>query len=424
MGDEKEPPEASTSGSSLGRCVNAGFDRLVLTAYVPVRAEILDKLVRAKEHPGSFQSDDTLSSGHEIEPHALFSGVDGAEPTAPFWDPPVSLMPHGSQSGYSFILKNPYLDLKVSSYDTDRVDDVRNEDYPRPTVILDFSAHLLWSERLGGQHPDTVREFVEWLGSDLAVDGWELGSLGVSRVDLCGDFAGDLGDRLRAVRRSSYTFDEAFKSDSKSWNSYTTRGVFTGVDTGKNPKLRIYHKPQEIRDQSNKSFFYELWDMEPPEDPGDLPDVWRVEFQLSKETLDRFGYRSYESIFHDRGEIWRELTSEKFTFLDNEKLHLKNRYDIPTDPVWNEAVIPAWDDVPTDQTHTDPIRVPDRDQLLKQVAGTAETLMATMNGELDGDPLDQFGELLMEIMQQRYDTASVDQGFREAVEEIARERGW
>ena len=50
--------------------------------------------------------------------------------------------------------------------------------------------------------------------------------------------------------------------------------------------LRVYNKTDEIKEASQKTWFFPLWG-------GLTENVWRVEWQVRKETLKRFGLRNW-----------------------------------------------------------------------------------------------------------------------------------
>lgn len=56
--------------------------------------------------------------------------------------------------------------------------------------------------------------------------------------------------------------------------------------------LRVYNKSDEIVEASKKYWFYLLWQDE-------RENVWRVELQVRKETLKRFGLRTFQDLFDD-----------------------------------------------------------------------------------------------------------------------------
>lgn len=88
--------------------------------------------------------------------------------------------------------------------------------------------------------------------------------------------------------------------------------------------LRIYDKVAEIEEQSGKSWFFELW--------GVAENVWRIEWQTRKDTLKRFGIRTFDDLQDGQGDLLRYL-AEEHTSLRNESDD-SNRSRWPLHPLW------------------------------------------------------------------------------------------
>lgn len=69
--------------------------------------------------------------------------------------------------------------------------------------------------------------------------------------------------------------------------------------------LRIYDKVAEIKQQSGKTWFYKLW----WQDSG----VWRIEWQIRKNILRRFGIRTFADLNDQQGDLLRYLAGEHTT---------------------------------------------------------------------------------------------------------------
>lgn len=69
--------------------------------------------------------------------------------------------------------------------------------------------------------------------------------------------------------------------------------------------LRIYSKLDEIEEKSAKTWFHDLW--------GVSDKVWRIEWQVRKEILHRFGIRTFESLAERQGDLLRYLVNDHTT---------------------------------------------------------------------------------------------------------------
>lgn len=67
--------------------------------------------------------------------------------------------------------------------------------------------------------------------------------------------------------------------------------------------LRVYNKSDEILESSGQYWLYLFWQEQ-------TENVWRVEWQVRKETLKRFGLRTFEDLFEGYGDVLRYLISE------------------------------------------------------------------------------------------------------------------
>lgn len=80
----------------------------------------------------------------------------------------------------------------------------------------------------------------------------------------------------------------------------------------------------EIEEQSHKTWFYKLW--------GETENVWRIEWQIRKDVLKRFGIRTFADLQDGQGDLLRYLSAEHTT------LRIKgddsNRSRWPLHPLW------------------------------------------------------------------------------------------
>jgi hypothetical protein len=186
------------------------------------------------------------------------------------------LQAYGSGSGYPLIFSNSWA---VVSYGE------RNS----PPFYVKFLSTSLW--QFGWQK--LVGKFLQW-ATDV---GFEIyAPEKVSRVDVSFDYW-----------ISEIDFDEkSFVSLSSKDSHYRENQQSQTFDFGRGGiKLRVYDKVAEIRQQSGKTFFYDLWGME--------EGVWRIEWQIRKELLRRFGTKTLEGLQDQAGDMLTYLSAEHDT---------------------------------------------------------------------------------------------------------------
>jgi hypothetical protein len=143
----------------------------------------------------------------------------------------------------------------------------------------------------------------------------------VSRADWAFDF------RLKEIDFNEDSFVSLAEKDSKHRGNRKPQ-TFT---FGKGEKVaRVYDKVVEIKEESGKTWFYELWNCR--------EDVWRVEFQVRGEALKAYGIRTLPDLFLGQAALLRDLalnhTSLRCASGDS------NRSRWPLHPLW-EAVLAA-----------------------------------------------------------------------------------
>ncbi|MEO6623912.1 MAG: hypothetical protein ABIN37_03640 [Burkholderiaceae bacterium] len=89
--------------------------------------------------------------------------------------------------------------------------------------------------------------------------------------------------------------------------------------------LRVYNKFDEILEASGKYWLYLFWKEQ-------TEDVWRVEWQVRKETLKRFGLRTFQDLFEGYGDVLRNLHSEHTSL--RVRTEDGNRSRWPLHPLW------------------------------------------------------------------------------------------
>jgi hypothetical protein len=209
------------------------------------------------------------------------------------------LAPHGSQNGYPLILRNADFQIEMG-------------ELMNPPMFVTFRSEALWRESAPGLH----RKLLAWAeGLSCFPNHNEI----ISRVDFAFDF--DLGE---------IDFDEdSFVTLSSKDSRYRESGrVQTFVFGKSDVVLRVYDKVAEIRQQSDKVWFYELW--------GQKENVWRVEWQVRKAMLKRFGIVTFADLHEYSGDLLRYLAEK------HDSLRVpngdSNRSRWPMHPLWESLL--------------------------------------------------------------------------------------
>jgi hypothetical protein len=207
------------------------------------------------------------------------------------------LSPNGSKSGYPFILSNQDMTIQLGEFND-------------PSFFVKYSSFALWCKGAQKMH----ERFLAWAqGLGFEVVRPE----GVSRVDFAFDF-----------HLPEINFDEDnFVSSADKDSQHRKNGQIQTFTYGRDEVvLRVYNKSAEIEEASKKYWFYLFWN-------GIEKDVWRVEWQIRKETLKRFGLRTFADLFEGYGDALRYLISEHTSL--RVKSDDSNRSRWPIHPLWS-----------------------------------------------------------------------------------------
>jgi len=191
-------------------------------------------------------------------------------------DMEVLLHGYGSSSGYSFVVSNADFKIEFGEYN-------------KPSFFVTFRSEALWRETAYALH----EKILAWADSVGLVP---VQSESLSRVDFCFDY------HLPEV-----DFDEdSFVSRSAKDSQHRYRGDVQTFTFGKGDVvLRVYDKVAEIAEQSGKVWFFDLW--------GRKDEVWRVEWQVRRPILKRFGIRTFEDLRAQEGDVLHYLATEHDT---------------------------------------------------------------------------------------------------------------
>jgi hypothetical protein len=176
--------------------------------------------------------------------------------------------PHGSK-GYAWLAHGKEYALKVGDWKTPG---------SRPSVMVEIRSETLWRF----SPPDAYKRILSF----LEIQGARIITVKPSRLDLCLDLLlpveiWTLGLLETAVSRAAYR------------SPFFDRQNLTGIQFGKGDiSARLYDKALEIKQKSNKVWFYDLWKL------NAVPEGFRairVEFQLRRGILKTLGLDTLDS---------------------------------------------------------------------------------------------------------------------------------
>jgi hypothetical protein len=182
------------------------------------------------------------------------------------------LQPYGSSSGYPFVLTDENFKIEFGEFNV-------------PSCFVTFRSQALWRQSAATLH-DT---FLAW----AAVVGCEIQQPEtLSRVDFSFDYS--LAER---------DFDvDSFVSQSNKDSQHREHGAVQTFMFGKGDViLRVYDKVAEIKQQSAKVWFYELWEQQ--------ENVWRIEWQVRKSMLRNYWSRTFADLQEHQGMLLRFLAT-------------------------------------------------------------------------------------------------------------------
>jgi len=208
------------------------------------------------------------------------------------------LSPHGSRSGYPFILSD--LDFRIEFGPGQN-----------PPFFVTFRSEALWRESAAA-----LREaFLGWAES---VGYFPQRPESMTRVDFAFDIALDSPD---------FGADD-FVTLSIKDAQYRENGAVQTFTFGRSDAvLRVYDKVAEIEQQSEKVWLFALW--------GQDQDVWRIEWQVRKDLLREYGIRTFDDLARGIKPLLRYLAAEHATLRmpGNDS----NRSRWPLHPLWTSV---------------------------------------------------------------------------------------
>lgn len=197
---------------------------------------------------------------------------------------------HGS-NGYEWILNNPEYSVLVGNWKIPQ---------SRPSIMVTIRSETLWTKG-PRKAVSFITRFLEEFGAEIIITK-------ISRLDLCIDTL--FPERLWNANLLENKVTRA--TDTKIFHS---NKKLTGISIGKGSfSARMYDKPLEIQQQSNKIWFFDIWGLDAV--PKSFKII-RVEFQLRREAIKEIGIKHVSSVFDLIQNVWAYCTKKWLKFQDN-----------------------------------------------------------------------------------------------------------
>ncbi|MBT4511534.1 MAG: hypothetical protein HOC20_04910 [Chloroflexi bacterium] len=221
-----------------------------------------------------------------------------------------AVLPTGTRQ-HQYILKNNDITLKIKPE--------YNGGAAYPEVQVRFSSEFLWRDG----YMNAYSHVKEWLGDWAYICAEK-----VSRVDI----SVDINDGLPKIDRNHHEVVTRAqrKSTIHTIKSYARGSKLNTLTIGSGDCLcRIYDKIEEIKTQSRKEWFYDLWKNNGYQE-GD--SVTRVEFQLRRDFLRTMQVETVDDLNAQIGDLWSYLTTKWLTLRKKGKDSNRSRWEIK--PFW------------------------------------------------------------------------------------------
>lgn len=181
------------------------------------------------------------------------------------------------------------------------------------------------------------------MGHDSAVDaldtvieeiGKPIGQPNVSRIDICADFTTDYPLDQLAERE--------FVTKARSFSRYTVARQFSGISfaAGSPTSARLYNKTLEIQGNKPRPDLELQWRQSGWDG---AQDVWRLEFQIRRETLAAFKLVPYKDAVAALPDLWKYATRNWLRHtLPSSTDDTQSRWS--TSPFWKSIQAAEWDE--------------------------------------------------------------------------------
>lgn len=281
------PPNVSSWSPGEVRALASNVDTLALAVDVNWEDSVFFEFLAEKK-------DSAKKNGKEI-PVTLSNAFKDNEFL-------FNLKSHGS-NGYEWLLYNHEFALMVGNW---------IKPISRPSVMMSIRSETLW--RLG------VKKSIQMILDYLVSAGGKISTIKLSRVDLCVDVI--MPEACWSLEILNYSVSRCNKIAAYMGNKIEKLQTIE-IGTRKSPIMaRLYDKPLEIIEKSNKEWMYDVWKLE------QVPDgskIIRIEFQLRREVLKQLNLNSHIDLFKYYGNAWAYCTKEWLNFKDNPGKHQTNQ---------------------------------------------------------------------------------------------------
>ena len=209
------------------------------------------------------------------------------------------LASHGTGSGYPFLLENGLFSIQCGEFN-------------KPSFFVTYRSFALWQYGAQRMH----ERFLAWAAS-VGLMAYQPERL--RRVDFTFDYY------LPAIDFDEDCFVSAADKDNQHRKNRKVQTFSFGAG---DVMLRLYNKVDEIAESSAKTWFFDLWGIE--------EDVWRIEWQVIKPWLRRFGIKTFADLLERQGDLLRILVNEHTTLrVPNGD---SNRSRWPLHPLWADLI--------------------------------------------------------------------------------------
>lgn len=186
------------------------------------------------------------------------------------------LQPYGTSSGYPLVVENGDFRIEMGEFN-------------KPNFYVKYLSQALWRESAFLLH----EKFLQWI---FSIGYVQYHKESISRVDFSFDYNIPLID---------FNEDSFISYSSKDSKHRENRKMQT-ITLGKGDiVLRVYDKVAEIKQKSDKVWFYLLWKQD--------KNVWRIEWQVRKNELKKFGIVTFDDLKKNQGNLLYYLASEHDT---------------------------------------------------------------------------------------------------------------
>jgi len=217
---------------------------------------------------------------------------------------------------YLYVLKDNWFHIQIAGEDSKAL----------PVAYVQISSELLTFHPL-----DEVIDSIRFIVNSLTT---RVESVSVSRLDICVDFMTD-------VTLSKFTEND-WVTRAKSFSRYSENGNFTGWSIGRGQLMaRLYDKTAECI-KSGKEFFYDVWS---PNGWEFRDQVWRLEFQFKRETLNQLDSINVDELEDKLSSLWSYGATQWLRLtLPNSKDTARTRWE--THPLWEMLSTTSWRTLP------------------------------------------------------------------------------